>query len=365
MNRPQHTLDKPGPDHPAGLAAIVPRVALKLQDLAVRLPVRRIRNPSRRATEADLAACYRLLLGRAPDQAGYMAYRNLIRKARLPVDQLVRYFLLSTEFRRRLDIEYRWVNEEALEPVDLKLGYRIYVRSDDREVGGYIRDHAAYEPHVTSELTACLRPGDVFVDVGASLGYYTVLAGRLVGADGLVVACEPGPQNQNVLLANVCSNRLLNVDVHQTAVSDQSGFVLYSQANSNGSIAPFEGDVGSLSTFDLVQTRPLDSLLKGLKSVNVIKVDVEGAEGLVFRGAALTLRKHRPVLFFEFSPPALSSVSRMDGRDVLGALEMLGYSFRLLDPTGVSKEPLTTPGVLAAASKSAVDHIDLRADPIR
>ena len=99
-----------------------------------------------------------------------------------------------------------------------------------------------------------VRPGDVFVDVGASLGYYTVLAGRLVGAEGRVVACEPGPQNQNVLLANVCSNRLFNVDVHQTAVSDQPGFVLYSQATSNGTISPFEGDVSSLSTFDLVQT---------------------------------------------------------------------------------------------------------------
>ncbi len=331
----------------------------------MRLPVQRIRSTSRRATEADLAACYRLLLGRPPDQAGYRAYRNLIRKVRLPVDQLVRYFLLSTEFRRRLDIEYRWVNEEPLEPVDLKLGYRIYVRSDDREVGGYIRDHAEYEPHVTSELAACLRPGDVFVDVGASLGYYTVLAGRLVGAEGQVVACEPGPQNQNVLLANVCSNRLFNVDVHQTAVSDQPGFVLYSQATSNGTISPFEGDVSSLSTFDLVQTRSLDSLLEGLKSVNVIKVDVEGAEGLVFRGATLTLRNHRPVLFFEFSPPALLSVSRMDARDVLGSLEALGYSFRLLDPAGDSKGQLNTPDVIAAASRSAVDHIDLRADPTR
>jgi FkbM family methyltransferase len=330
----------------------------------VRLPLQRIRNTSHRATEADLAACYRLLLGRAPDPAGYRAYRNLIRKARLSVDQLVRYFLVSTEFRRRLDKEYRWLNGEALEPVDLKLGYRIYVRSHDREVGGYIRDHGEYEPHVTAELMSCLRPDDVFVDVGASLGYYTVLAGRLVGPTGRIVACEPGPQNQTVLSTNVWANRLDNVEVYQVAVSDQSGFVLYSPATSNGSIFPFEGDVGSLTVFALVQTRPLDIVLKGFERVNVIKVDVEGAEGLVFRGAALTLKKYRPVLFFEFSPPALSSVSRMDAREVLGFLELLGYSFRLLDPAASSNVRLSPEDLLSIANGREIDHVDVRADPI-
>jgi FkbM family methyltransferase len=331
----------------------------------VRLPVQRLRSASRRATEADLAACYRLLLGRAPDRAGYQSYRNLIRHARISVDQLVRYFLVSTEFRRRLEIEYESMTRAGLEEVELKLGYRIFVRSNDPEVGGYIRDHGEYEPHVTSELTQCLGPRAVFVDVGASLGYYTVLAGRLVGPAGRVVACEPGPQNRTVLLANVCSHQLDNVDVHQIAVSDQSGFVLYSQATSNGSISRFRGDVSSLGVFDLVQARSLDSVLQGLDRVDVIKVDVEGAEGLVFNGAVRTLTKHRPILFFEFSAPALASVSNMEAREVLASLEKLGYSFRLLDPASPTSTRLSTEDVLTIASRCAVGHIDLKAEPAR
>jgi FkbM family methyltransferase len=307
-----------------------------------------------------VAACYRLILGREPDERGYEVYVNLVRDASISVDQLVRFFLVSPEFRDRLHRVFGWA-DSPLEPVDLKLGYRIFVRANDSFVGASVKTNREYEPHVSSELSACLHPGDVFVDVGASLGYYTTMAGRIVGPSGRVIACEPGPQNWSVLLLNVISNDLHNVELHHLAVSDSSGAVLYSQAGGNGAITPFDGDIGSLAVHDLVEAQPLDTILRSAHRVDVIKVDVEGAEGLVLAGAAETLKSYRPILFFEFSPPALLAVSRMDAKTILMSLESLGYRFTVLGEPG---RKLSLASVLEAFDRSKVDHIDVLAEPL-
>jgi hypothetical protein len=85
-----------------------------------------------------------------------------------------------------------------------------------------------------------------------------------------------------------------------------------------------------------VHASTLDRELAG-RPVGAIKIDVEGAEGLVMVGGASTLRSSAPTLIFEFSPPALASVSGMSGQDVLGLLAELGYRFDVI--TGADAEP--------------------------
>jgi FkbM family methyltransferase len=200
----------------------------------------------------------------------------------------------------------------------------------------------------------------VFVDVGASVGYFTILAGRAAGPEGKVIACEPGPQNHTALLLNTMVNGLDNVRVVPCAVSDSASVVLYHRlGGGNGSITSYDGDPASIGSRDLIRTRTLDDILGGEPRVDVVKIDVEGAEGRVMAGASETLRRHRPTLLFEFSPPGLQAVSGVTGDFFLRNLAALGYEFRLL--SGEDRATIPAAAVLRSYRRQSGDHIDVMA----
>jgi Protein-L-isoaspartate(D-aspartate) O-methyltransferase (PCMT) len=116
-------------------------------------------------------------------------------------------------------------------------GTRLEVDASDI-VGSYIAYFGVWEPNLTSWLEGRLRPGDVFVDVGANVGYFTVLASRLVGESGRVVAIEPSPLANTVLRRNVSDNGGENVRVENVAVWDSSGEVVVFGASHVSSAGP-------------------------------------------------------------------------------------------------------------------------------
>ncbi|MFD4118445.1 FkbM family methyltransferase [Streptomyces niveus] len=161
----------------------------------------------------------------------------------------------------------------------------------------YIYMFGIWEPHMTRWLQARLSPGDTFIDVGANIGYYTVLASGLVGEGGRVVAVEASPDFHQRLLAQVRLNRRDNVRAVNGAVSDKRRtltFVLASSTNMGAnSIVPYDGPAES--SFE-VAAFPLGELLDTaeISTARVIKIDVEGAEGSVVRGMIPMLDKLRP-----------------------------------------------------------------------
>lgn len=316
------------------------------------------------ATADDVRACYRLLLGREPDPSGWSTYTSQVR-AGISVDDLVRSFLLSPEFRERRLAGGGAGDEATPRAVSLD-GFELYVKPDDWTVGSSIEAHRAYEPAVTAAMEAALEPGMVVADVGASIGYYTVLAGRAVGPRGHVHAFEPGPQNLSVLLLNVASNDLGHATVHPVALSDGAGVLVYDRLGGNGIVGDFDGDVAALDVHELVQAATLDDVLGGADRLDVMKVDVEGAEYRALRGGEQVLARHRPLLFVEFSPPGLRNVSGVDGRALLDFLTSLGYRFTAL-PTGDLGEPRDCgadhDAVLAAFEATGTSHVDLVARP--
>jgi FkbM family methyltransferase len=213
---------------------------------------------------------------------------------------------------------------------------------------------------VTEQVLRLLQPGSVFVDVGASIGYFTILAARAVGSEGKVIACEPGPQNHTVLLLNTVVNKVDNVLIVPCAISDTAAVVAYRHlGGGNGAIAGFDGAPESIGTGDLVQARSLDDILEGQPRVDVIKIDVEGAEGRVIAGATETLGRCGPTLLFEFSPPGLQAVSGVSGEDLLASLAALGYRFRVLGSE--RSGTVSAAAVLRHYSRQAGDHIDIMA----
>jgi FkbM family methyltransferase len=132
-------------------------------------------------------------------------------------------------------------------------------------------------------FVALVRPGDVVWDIGAHKGYMTLAAARLVGAAGRVYALEPAAENLTSLRRHVAWNGLHNVEIRPVAVSNSDGTRRF---GGRGSSVTFKLDRGD----QLVETRTLQSLLdQGLPRPDVLKIDVEGAESDVLRGAGAAL----------------------------------------------------------------------------
>ncbi|WP_066953081.1 FkbM family methyltransferase [Streptomyces lushanensis] len=180
--------------------------------------------------------------------------------------------------------------------VRAQFGARFAVETQDL-IQRYLYLFGVWEPHMTRWLRGRLEPGDTFIDVGANIGYYSVLASQLVGDAGKVVAIEASPVFLQRLSQNVRLNEMRNVRAVNGAVSDSRRmltFVLASSANMGAnSIVPYDGPAES--TFE-IEARPLGEMLDSLEisTARVIKIDVEGAEGSVVRGMEPMLDKLRP-----------------------------------------------------------------------
>ena len=136
-----------------------------------------------------------------------------------------------------------------------------------------------------------LRPGDGFVDVGANVGVYTLLAASIVGPSGQVASFEPGGEALRRLKENVSLNRLSNVDVHPSAVSDRAGPVGFSSSGgTTGHLVTEEGADASVTGALSVR---LDDVLTG-GGWSLGKMDIEGAEPLALRGAERLLSERTP-----------------------------------------------------------------------
>ncbi|MFI6528787.1 FkbM family methyltransferase [Streptomyces uncialis] len=183
-----------------------------------------------------------------------------------------------------------------LRVIETGSGVRVAVDTQDL-IQRYLYLFGVWEPHMTGWLRRRLRPGDTYVDVGANIGYYSLLAAQLVGDEGQVVSIEASPVFHQRLLRNVVLNGHRNVRAINGAVSDTEEtltFVLASSANMGAnSIVPYEGPTES--TFE-IEARPLPDLLTAeeVSRARVIKIDVEGAEGSVVRGMAHMLPLLRP-----------------------------------------------------------------------
>jgi FkbM family methyltransferase len=283
-----------------------------------------------RADAVDLAYCYRLILGRSPDPAGWRHYSVLIDRGELSVSRLALAFLSSLEFRQRGLLE---PGDAAVELV--RLGpIELYVPGNDPAIGSPMVRRGAHQPQLAALLERILAPGMTFVDIGANIGYFSLLAARIVESGGRVVAVEPGARNCRLLHRSVVRNRFGNVQLHPCAISDGRGTLAYLAQGSNGTIADLDATRDVPPGAHLVPATTLDDLLAGLDRVDVIKLDVEGAEGRVLRGASLTLERHRPAVISEVSPSLLERISGVSAEAYLTRFLDLGYELSVVDRDG-------------------------------
>lgn len=178
-----------------------------------------------------------------------------------------------------------------------------------------------YDPGPQRMLAQHMRPGTLVLDIGASLGLWTVPLGRAAQAAGARVwAVEPHPSNHPWLHRNVELNGLqATVEIHEIALGDRSGTVMMELDEPGGGNAAVSTVAGATA----VPIRRLDELAFPAP-VSAMKLDVEGFELSVLRGARALLARDRPVIFGEFSPEWLAARGE-DLSTCLDELEALGY----------------------------------------
>ncbi|MEO6154736.1 MAG: FkbM family methyltransferase [Thermomonas sp.] len=176
-------------------------------------------------------------------------------------------------------------------------------------VGRHIYKYHAHEPELSAWLVKNLEPieGDVFLDIGANIGWYSLIFGRLAKTDSLIFAFEPDPLNSRLLRQNIELNGVRSVEVIEAAVAQSTGTSMLYQYNKNNlgrhSMLATEGqpsvEVETIGLDEFWEKRQL-----GERSVRVLKIDVEGYEYFALSSGKAVLQKCLLVLC-EYSPDVM------------------------------------------------------------
>jgi len=213
-----------------------------------------------------------------------------------------------------------------------------------------------YEPVTTTLLEKMLEEGMTFVDVGAHVGLFTLPAAKWVGKAGRVVAFEPHPDNYAMLFANIAANELGDcVEAMQSAVSDVSEPVrLHMSGFNTGDHQLFHK--GSRNTIE-VQCTTLDNYFDSGDKVDVIKMDVQGAEAAAFRGMRrVLLDNHSIQVIWELSPAQLIDAGS-SAKVVLEWLQELDFLFTIVDDATGAVQQATVDEILACCPHDSYVNI--------
>lgn len=253
---------------------------------------------------------------------GFPLTRAVVRT--VPAHRVVMYFL-----DRVFNPYFSWRPFETV--TRTADGQQMRIRFPDK-IQKYIYLFGVWEPAITRFVKARLRPGDLFIDIGANIGYYTLLAAKLVGPDGAVVAIEASPRIATLLKENIRLNGFRNVEVVEAAAADRRKRVQVFAASANNLgqsttiastaaalAATVEAEIEAYALQDLVG-------IERLRRARFIKVDIEGAEAEMFDG----IRDLLPTFgdetewIFELAPRALREQGR-SVEEVLGLFTAAGY----------------------------------------
>jgi len=230
-----------------------------------------------------------------------------------------------------------------------------------------------YEPGFARVLLTLARRSSVFVDIGANIGFFTLLAAKAM-PEGSVWSIEPDPGNVRILRANIALNGFQDrVRVSHAAASDLDGEVFFStlgySANTGARFTAKDPDTllaRSLPGSDAPTKVPalkIDTLLRDQKP-DLVKIDVEGHEPSVLAGMQRILEESRPVILSEFAPGTIEHISRSSPSDYLKGIAAHRYTFFVIEDDGGLRDlGNSTSDVLDYSHRQGGHHIDLMLIP--
>lgn len=197
----------------------------------------------------------------------------------------------------------KWIlpNPLKTEPYVLRTIHGFALEIDPRSDLGVERslhETGTYEKGVISFMTSTLKKGDCFVDVGANIGLLSLHASSCVGPEGNVFAVEPNPKTLPILYRNIELNKANNIKVFEVALGEKSHTTkIFENRDINRGGASLIVNVNNEPGIE-VKVEPLDDFL-ALHNPKVIKIDVEGYEFEVLKGAVKTISRTKPILIVE------------------------------------------------------------------
>ncbi|MDP3981065.1 MAG: FkbM family methyltransferase [Chlamydiota bacterium] len=224
-----------------------------------------------------------------------------------------------------------------------KEGFSIILSVNDPAISKPILCIQQYEKNVKDQIIAHLKDETCFVDIGANLGYFTLMAATRC-TQGKVICFEPDPHNYSLLKASIALNALEDrIQAYPFAVSNNSDEVYFSDLG-------YTNFLGSRFTAKDEQTlkermQGKDIPLKKIRAVSLdefldhqaidlIKIDIEGYEPLAFQGMIKHLSKYHPVIITEFAPGTITHISKTEPSELLHLFVNLGYTLNIIELNG-------------------------------
>jgi len=282
-------------------------------------------------TREHVVWAYRLLLDRDPENEDVIGPKLAGSR---DTSELRRHLMTSAEFRDK-NPDFARTNDSTVVIKEIAPGVRLFLDLSDHVIGlnilrgGYERDEIAF-------VRRAPEPGDVAIDVGAHIGFFTMQMADAVGSRGRVYAFEPFDANADLLERSIAENRFGDrVVFRRAAVGAAAGAATLTfpveTLNSGGAYLLRTGTVPLAG--NLTREVPVVSIdaLDLRRPVRLVKMDVEGAEPLVVRGAARVLKEDRPTILSELHPTQLDRASGTTADAFLGEMRALGYRAHAID----------------------------------
>ena len=206
-------------------------------------------------------------------------------------------------------------------------GGKIHVHNDDTGSLSTLSISGVFGPRDTQTMKDNVFSGNIVVDLGANIGYFTCLLAKIVGEGGKVFAFEPDPRNLKLLRRNIQENDYKNVIIADKAVSDVNGScTLYSSQKKFGANRIFESKKNQTRDFIPIKSETicLDDYFEKqnlLKKIDFIKIDVEGSEFRAFNGMKKILELNNNLKIFTEIAPSLLEDAGSSGKQVLDFLQ--------------------------------------------
>ena len=274
----------------------------------------------------EITKMYKKYLLRDPDRDGLFHWITQINENHITLDNLEKIIKDSPEFNLARQFKQGFTNTSE--------GFDLWIHPNDEILSRSIVYDKIWEPETTKLIKNIIHEGDVGIDLGANIGYFTMLMANLVGTSGKIFSFEPEPQNFEILQKNIKQNHLKNVVANQSAIGDINGKIKLYLSNTNaGWHKVFPKQFIDYEVSDKNIDVKICSLDKEFidKKIDFIKMDIEGYEWNAIKGGKKILEENHDVkLIFEFFPMALRA-NNVKPDTVLTYLLDIGFHIYAID----------------------------------
>jgi len=272
-------------------------------------------------------------------RAGIAAYRRL--PASIHTRRRIRALAMRVLARSGGEFQKEWRGMRVWIDPEQALDMRLHLSGD-------------YEPETLAALERLAVPGSSVIDVGAHVGLVAMWLSRCVTPAGRVIAVEPSGWACTRMARNLDLSRIANVEVVHAAAWDAEGSAQMNIING------YRNDDTNTRRPEQVALVTVDALVeaRGIADLSVLKIDTDGHESYVLRGALATIGRLRPAILFEFGPDHMRRYPDSDPDALIGLLHGLGYTVTRLDgadfdPEGADLGPFETINLVAVPHEKA------------